>query len=190
MSCGIVGANSGLNQQFLCGVPFYFNATYFPPSVTTNSYYEHRIKAYDQFAMVGMMLRAKGFDNNTSIYLELLMRMFPLLYTKESIATPEELALFEKSLLGNAILKAFVVCESEPLMRMFSLIYTKEPIATPEELAPFEVGMMLRAMGFDYNTSHLFRALNEDVSPPLYRGSRNLLPPQKSLLRLRCLTCA
>ncbi|KAM7252805.1 hypothetical protein ACFE04_025423 [Oxalis oulophora] len=56
---------------------------------------------------VGMMLRAMGFDNNTSIYLasgkiygaekhlEPLMRMFPLLYTKESIATPEELAPFE-----------------------------------------------------------------------------------------------
>ncbi|CAA0270542.1 unnamed protein product [Arabidopsis thaliana] len=56
---------------------------------------------------VGMMLRGMGFDNNTSIYLASgriyqpekhlapLQEMFPRLYTKESLATPEELAPFQ-----------------------------------------------------------------------------------------------
>ncbi|KDP32763.1 hypothetical protein JCGZ_12055 [Jatropha curcas] len=56
---------------------------------------------------VGMMLRGMGFDNNTSIYLASgkiykaerylapLLQMFPLLYTKKSLATPDELAPFE-----------------------------------------------------------------------------------------------
>ncbi|CAA7062341.1 unnamed protein product [Microthlaspi erraticum] len=56
---------------------------------------------------VGMMLRGMGFDNKTSIYLASgriykpekhlapLREMFPRLYTKESLATPEELAPFE-----------------------------------------------------------------------------------------------
>ncbi|KFK32890.1 hypothetical protein AALP_AA6G300900 [Arabis alpina] len=56
---------------------------------------------------VGMVLRGMGFDNNTSIYLASggiyhpekhlapLREMFPHLYTKESLATPEELAPFE-----------------------------------------------------------------------------------------------
>ncbi|XP_023524506.1 O-fucosyltransferase 10-like [Cucurbita pepo subsp. pepo] len=55
---------------------------------------------------VGMMLRGMGFDNNTSIYLASgklyraeryvapLQEMFPLLHTKESLATPDELAPF------------------------------------------------------------------------------------------------
>ncbi|OWM88450.1 hypothetical protein CDL15_Pgr003862 [Punica granatum] len=55
---------------------------------------------------VGMMLRGMGFDNNTSIYLASgklyhaerylapLKKMFPFIYTKESLATPEELAPF------------------------------------------------------------------------------------------------
>ena len=53
------------------------------------------------------MLRGMGFDNNTSIYLASgkiyqaekylapLLKMFPLLYTKESLATSDELAPFE-----------------------------------------------------------------------------------------------
>ena len=53
-----------------------------------------------------MMLRGMGFDNNTSIYLASgklyraeryvapLQEMFPLLHTKESLATPDELAPF------------------------------------------------------------------------------------------------
>ncbi|KAI4388064.1 hypothetical protein MLD38_000433 [Melastoma candidum] len=56
---------------------------------------------------VGMMLRGMGFDNNTSIYLASgkvyqpdrymtpLLEMFPLIYSKESLATPEELFSFE-----------------------------------------------------------------------------------------------
>ncbi|KAJ4964521.1 hypothetical protein NE237_024460 [Protea cynaroides] len=56
---------------------------------------------------VGMMLRGMGFDNNTSIYLASgkiyqaernlapLLKMFPLLQTKESLATREELGSFE-----------------------------------------------------------------------------------------------
>jgi len=54
-----------------------------------------------------MMLRGMGFDNNTVIYLASgklykeqkhlapLLEMFPLLYTKESLATPEELSYFK-----------------------------------------------------------------------------------------------
>lgn len=57
------------------------------------------------------MLRGMGFDNNTSIYiasgkiyqaekhLSPLLEMFPLLYTKESLATPDELAPFEVNLV-------------------------------------------------------------------------------------------
>jgi len=53
-----------------------------------------------------MMLRGMGFNNNTSIYLASgkiyhaekylapLIKMFPNLYTKESLATPDELAPF------------------------------------------------------------------------------------------------
>ncbi|XP_058219188.1 O-fucosyltransferase 10-like isoform X1 [Rhododendron vialii] len=56
---------------------------------------------------VGMMLRGMGFSNNTPIYLASgniyraarnlapLLKMFPLLQTKESLAAPEELASFE-----------------------------------------------------------------------------------------------
>ncbi|XP_062146448.1 O-fucosyltransferase 10-like [Alnus glutinosa] len=56
---------------------------------------------------VGMMLRGMGFGNDTSIYLASgkiyqaeshlapLLTMFPYLYTKESLATPDELAPFK-----------------------------------------------------------------------------------------------
>ncbi|KAH7524488.1 O-fucosyltransferase 10 isoform X2 [Ziziphus jujuba] len=56
---------------------------------------------------VGLMLRGMGFDNNTSIYLASgkiyqaekhlapLLKMFPYLHTKESLASSEELAPFE-----------------------------------------------------------------------------------------------
>ncbi|KAG6784199.1 hypothetical protein POTOM_009885 [Populus tomentosa] len=56
---------------------------------------------------VGMMLRGMGFGSNTSIYLASgkiykgeqhlapLLKMFPLLYTKESLATSNELAPFQ-----------------------------------------------------------------------------------------------
>ncbi|XP_004292679.1 PREDICTED: uncharacterized protein At1g04910 [Fragaria vesca subsp. vesca] len=56
---------------------------------------------------VGMMLRGMGFDNTTSIYLASgkiywaekhlapLLKMFPYLHTKESLATPDELAPFK-----------------------------------------------------------------------------------------------
>lgn len=54
-----------------------------------------------------MLLRGMGFGNDTMIYLASgklyqeerylapLLEMFPLLYTKESLATPEELAYFK-----------------------------------------------------------------------------------------------
>lgn len=54
-----------------------------------------------------MMLRGMGFSNNTPIYLASgkiyragrnlapLMKMFPLLQTKESLGAPEELSSFE-----------------------------------------------------------------------------------------------
>lgn len=60
---------------------------------------------------VGMMLRGMGFDNNTSIYLASgkiyhaerylapLIKMFPNLYTKESLATSDELAPFMVKIL-------------------------------------------------------------------------------------------
>lgn len=56
------------------------------------------------------MLRGMGFDNTTSIYLASgkiywaekhlapLLKMFPYLHTKESLATPDELAPFKVSL--------------------------------------------------------------------------------------------
>ncbi|KAG1369842.1 O-fucosyltransferase 11 [Cocos nucifera] len=56
---------------------------------------------------VGMMLRGMGFNNNTPVYLASgkiykadrnlapLLQLFPLLQTKESLATPEELAPFQ-----------------------------------------------------------------------------------------------
>ncbi|CAL1362217.1 unnamed protein product [Linum trigynum] len=56
---------------------------------------------------VGLLLRGMGFDNTTSIYiasgkiyqadrhLKPLLRMFPLLYFKETLATAEELAPFK-----------------------------------------------------------------------------------------------
>ncbi|CAN6583914.1 unnamed protein product [Malus baccata var. baccata] len=56
---------------------------------------------------VGMMLRGMGFDNSTLIYLASgkiywaekhlapLLKMFPYLHTKKSLATPDELAPFE-----------------------------------------------------------------------------------------------
>ncbi|CAL8997207.1 unnamed protein product [Prunus brigantina] len=56
---------------------------------------------------VGMMLRGMGFANSTSIYLASgkiywaekhlapLLKMFPYLHTKESLATPDELAPFK-----------------------------------------------------------------------------------------------
>lgn len=61
-----------------------------------------------------MMLRGMGFDNTTSIYLASgkiyhaeryltpLLKMFPLIYTKESLATPEELAPFAVNVLTLA----------------------------------------------------------------------------------------
>ncbi|KAK8585912.1 hypothetical protein V6N13_050882 [Hibiscus sabdariffa] len=56
---------------------------------------------------VGLMLRGMGFDNNTSVfvaagniykaekYMAPLKQMFPLLETKDTLATPEELAPFK-----------------------------------------------------------------------------------------------
>lgn len=70
---------------------------------------------------VGMMLRGMGFDNNTLIYLASgklyqedrqlapLLEMFPLLYTKESLATPEELAYF-KGYSSRLAALDYVVC--------------------------------------------------------------------------------
>ncbi|KAH9613249.1 hypothetical protein KSS87_016953 [Heliosperma pusillum] len=70
---------------------------------------------------VGMMLRGMGFDNNTSIYLASgklyqeerhlapLLQMFPLLYTKESLATKEELAYF-KGYSSRLAALDYIVC--------------------------------------------------------------------------------
>ncbi|KAL9229114.1 hypothetical protein vseg_004620 [Gypsophila vaccaria] len=70
---------------------------------------------------VGMMLRGMGFDNNTSIYLASgklyqeerhlapLLQMFPLLFTKESLATEEELAYF-KGYSSRLAALDYIVC--------------------------------------------------------------------------------
>ncbi|KMT20000.1 hypothetical protein BVRB_1g000230 [Beta vulgaris subsp. vulgaris] len=70
---------------------------------------------------VGMMLRGMGFDNKTLIYmasgklyqeerhLAPLLEMFPLLYTKESLATKEELAYF-KGYSSRLAALDYVVC--------------------------------------------------------------------------------
>lgn len=62
-----------------------------------------------------MMLRGMGFSNNTSIYLasgkiyreerylEPLRKMFPLLQTKESLATADELAPIQVFKILNKI---------------------------------------------------------------------------------------
>lgn len=70
---------------------------------------------------VGMMLRGMGFDKNTLIYLASgilyqeerhlapLLQMFPLLYTKESLATSEELAYF-KGYSSRLAALDYIVC--------------------------------------------------------------------------------
>ncbi|KAK4740847.1 hypothetical protein SAY87_024435 [Trapa incisa] len=70
---------------------------------------------------VGMMLRGMGFDNNTSIYLASgkiyhaerylapLLKMFPLIYSKESLASPEELAPF-KAYSSRLAALDYIVC--------------------------------------------------------------------------------
>lgn len=62
---------------------------------------------------VGLMLRGMGFNNNTSIYLASgkiyeaektmapLLEMFPLLQTKEMLASAEELAPFKVPLIAS-----------------------------------------------------------------------------------------
>ncbi|KAL2893186.1 O-fucosyltransferase 11 [Bienertia sinuspersici] len=70
---------------------------------------------------VGMMLRGMGFDNSTLIYLASgklyqeerqlapLLEMFPFVYTKESLATQEELAYF-KGYSSRLAALDYVVC--------------------------------------------------------------------------------
>ena len=69
-----------------------------------------------------MMLRGMGFDNNTSIYLasgkiyqaerhlDPLRKMFPLLYTKDSLATSEELAPFKVNTVSGSLGKCLLGC--------------------------------------------------------------------------------
>lgn len=71
-----------------------------------------------------MMLRGMGFDNTTSIYLASgkiyraeknlapLLRMFPHLQTKESLATPEELASFKVTTLNFFLYHNFDYAET------------------------------------------------------------------------------
>lgn len=66
---------------------------------------------------VGMMLRGMGFDNTTSVYVAAgkiykaekyvapLRQMFPRLETKDTLATPEELAAFKVSYWWSVIFK-------------------------------------------------------------------------------------
>ncbi|KAG6707350.1 hypothetical protein I3842_06G026200 [Carya illinoinensis] len=72
---------------------------------------------------VGMMLRGMGFGNDTSIYLASgkiyqagrhlapLLKMFPHLHTKESLATPEELAIY-KGFSSRLAALDYIVCLS------------------------------------------------------------------------------
>uniref|UniRef100_A0A0A9H101 O-fucosyltransferase family protein n=1 Tax=Arundo donax TaxID=35708 RepID=A0A0A9H101_ARUDO len=74
---------------------------------------------------VGMMLRAMGFDNTTSLYVASgkiynakkyiapLRQLFPLLQTKETLATPEELAQFKGHSSRLAALDYSVCLHSE-----------------------------------------------------------------------------
>ncbi|XP_054812975.1 O-fucosyltransferase 9-like isoform X2 [Prosopis cineraria] len=64
------------------------------------------VSVHLRFEEVGMMLRGMGFDNTTTVYVAAgkiykeqkfmapLKQMFPLLQTKDTLATPEELASF------------------------------------------------------------------------------------------------
>lgn len=64
-------------------------------------------QCYSLIYQVGLMLRGMGFDKSTSIYLASgkiydserhmapLLEMFPLLQTKEMLASEEELAPFQ-----------------------------------------------------------------------------------------------
>ncbi|CAO2835313.1 unnamed protein product [Amaranthus hypochondriacus] len=74
---------------------------------------------------VGMMLRGMGFDNTTVVYvaagiiykadkfMEPLRKLFPLLETKDSLATPEELAPFQGHSSRLAALDYTVCLHSE-----------------------------------------------------------------------------
>ncbi|KAK9091639.1 hypothetical protein Sjap_024816 [Stephania japonica] len=74
---------------------------------------------------VGLMLRGMGFDNTTSIYLASgkiynseknmipLLEMFPLLQTKETLATAEELAPFKNYSSRMAAIDYMVCLHSE-----------------------------------------------------------------------------
>ncbi|XP_062181879.1 O-fucosyltransferase 9-like isoform X2 [Phragmites australis] len=74
---------------------------------------------------VGMMLRGMGFDNTTSLYVASgkiyntkkfmtpLRQLFPLLQTKETLATPEELAQFKEHSSRLAALDYSVCLHSE-----------------------------------------------------------------------------
>ncbi|GAA0139878.1 hypothetical protein LIER_01339 [Lithospermum erythrorhizon] len=74
---------------------------------------------------VGLMLRGMGFDKSTSIYLasgmiydsernmEPLLEMFPLLQTKEMLASPEELAPFQNYSSRMAAIDYTVCLHSE-----------------------------------------------------------------------------
>ncbi|KAM7280080.1 hypothetical protein ACFE04_007214 [Oxalis oulophora] len=74
---------------------------------------------------VGMMLRGMGFDNSTSLfvaagniykaekYMAPLKQMFPRLETKETLATPEELAIFKGHSSRLAALDYTVCLHSE-----------------------------------------------------------------------------
>lgn len=67
-----------------------------------------------------MMLRGMGFTNNTPIYLASgklyqaernlapLRKMFPLLESKESLATPDELASFQVKISITQLINIFI----------------------------------------------------------------------------------
>lgn len=88
--------------------------------VGLSSYIEWTVDKCIFLMQVGMMLRGMGFDNTTSVYVAAgkiykaekymapLKQMFPLLETKDTLATLEELAAFEVSFSIISVLFEFV----------------------------------------------------------------------------------
>uniref|UniRef100_I1QY61 O-fucosyltransferase family protein n=1 Tax=Oryza glaberrima TaxID=4538 RepID=I1QY61_ORYGL len=84
-----------------------------------------RLKMPTQISDVGMMLQGMGFDNTTSLYVASgkiynaekymtpLRQLFPLLQTKDTLASPEELAQFKGHSSRLAALDYTVCLQSE-----------------------------------------------------------------------------
>ncbi|TQE08903.1 hypothetical protein C1H46_005517 [Malus baccata] len=144
---------------------------------------------------VGMMLRGMGFDNSTLIYLASgkiywaekhlapLLKMFPYLHTKKSLATPDELAPFEDMVAFSCCLYDGGEAENVAMNSIRQKGWgdkfkRKGRVTLPGlnridgkcPLTPLEVGMMLRGMGFD-NSTLIYLA-----SGKIYWAEKHLAP--------------